>query len=881
MGMSARGWPQSEIPEIVIRGFSSDDTDAERDAARRGLIASVTDDARTLLYRLSFVMGRFDRTLALKIAEVPPPIQRPGELLDSLIGPWIENVSTRGFRVSPLAANAGHGMLTNESQEAIHASIALQMLLKPQINATEANGILTHGLLGKVESVLSQLAYSTFMADGDTIDQLRDQFFTLPLLRTDAPVFPSNLSISILLRLAQFRLVASSDDMQATAACVAALLREISEEKHDQLRGMLESLALGTILNTIGIASSVPNWVDLLQRFRSKLGSGEALGDDLVKAAEAASREVDRSFFSMLFSIGASSLPSVRRVEEIFLDLDRLSDVDRSVWFESFESHPADYGLLVNPSWLAEANRNELNAADAAERFKRMALMAGKWQLKSLAGECYIARAVMIDEYINDKSGALTALDEAEAALGNYVPISRARSRIHWRNHEYHDALQILRGIADVVGRDSPIDRAFAMREASISAAKTGEWTQAATWFGEADKAAAASGTDDMHIMAIGLEADRAVALLESGNAKESLRTMASCLKRLSKVAPSRSLRAGYCHRVVRHTILWMDSKLDNRQTLIDGKPIQMLPGTCSNPEPPAAILDLPLAPLDAAWYMLAEAETSYGGDAGIVTSFRSELSDGPISLMEATLRNRQIINDIVNSNVAGFSQKFLPYLAAVVHLHRQRQSALYTFDPINLLRGEIPPLSADELAQPETVLLAIDAVTAFCMCNLFRGTPDRTRDLLRGLMFAAGQRFPGEDFLEKWFNGAKDLAELNETVMEGIAQLRSGEYLTPRQLWEIGLRFNEKIGQSSFRNAAAPLLRNWLREQWKDIVANGAFRLERPMQTVPAIEESLSRDCKDEAFIASLLLSAAEAVGSPLAAAYEVRLRGIAKGDR
>jgi hypothetical protein len=36
-GASARGWPPSELREIVDRGLSSGDIDAEREAARRGL----------------------------------------------------------------------------------------------------------------------------------------------------------------------------------------------------------------------------------------------------------------------------------------------------------------------------------------------------------------------------------------------------------------------------------------------------------------------------------------------------------------------------------------------------------------------------------------------------------------------------------------------------------------------------------------------------------------------------------------------------------------------------------------------------------------------------------------------------------------------------
>jgi hypothetical protein len=138
-----------------------------------------------------------------------------------------------------------------------------------------------------------------------------------------------------------------------------------------------------------------------------------------------------------------------------------------------------------------------------------------------------------------------------------------------------------------VVGRDSPVDRAFAKREAAISAAKTNDWAQAEAWFGEAERAAAASGTNDMQAMAVGLEADRTVALLQTGNVEAALQTMASCLTRLAKINPEESLRAAYCHRVVRHTVLWMASEIEKPEMLIDGKPIEMLPGTCSNPSLP------------------------------------------------------------------------------------------------------------------------------------------------------------------------------------------------------------------------------------------------------------------------------------------------------
>jgi hypothetical protein len=879
MGMAARGWPRSDLREIVIRGFSSDDTDAERDAARRSMVAALPEQARNLLYRLSLVISRFDRALALKIAEALPPIQHAGELLDSLIGPWLEVVSKDTFRVSPLATNAGRGMLTAEAQQAIHANIAIH-LVKRRINATDASGILMHALLGKEVHSLFRLAYSVLTAEAKAAELLREHFFMLSMLRKDQPIFADNRMVSVMLRLAQFKLVASKEEPKDTAACVDALLREAGEEPNNALRGMFESVALGSILNTIGIASLVPNWVELLRQFRALIEANPVL-KDLQKGPEKASQELGRTLYGMIFSIGIGHLQSVKRLEEIFGDLDGLSDAERALWLEAFESHPADISILINPAWVAEARRNELDPADAAERYKRMALLAQKWKFRALAIQCHTARAVMFDEYMNDESGGLAALDEAVAALGNDVVVARARAKIFWRNDNHQESVKILREIADVVGRDSPVERAFAMREAAISAAKTNDWAQAEVWFGEAEKAAMTAETNDMQTMAVGLEADRAVALLENGKVEAALETTASCLTRLAKIDPEESLRAAYCHRVVRHTVLWMESKIDKEERLVDGKPIGMLPGTCSNPEPPASIKELPLGPLDLAWYMLAEAEISSERDVSIVKSLRSKLKDGPILFMEVMLRDRWITMDVLNSDSASFVRHLLDYLAGMEYLRGQGQASREAFSALAPPRGEVPPLSGRDLSKPMVVGVAEDAVVAFGMAAALRGAADPAVELQKDFTDIIGENYPGKPIVDKWCGADVPLAPLDKTVTEATTLMRSTTHLEPRKLWEVGLRLFEKARQSKFRTTLVPLLANWLAEEWKRIIANETFRLTRPMQTVPAIEASLAGSRKDEALIASLLLTGAEAVGSPLAAAYEKLLKEISVGDR
>src|SRR5262249_51647519 len=193
-----------------------------------------------------------------------------------------------------------------------------------------------HGLLGKDDHSLFRLAYSVLTAEPKATELLREHFFMLPILRTDQPIFAANRTASVMLRLAQFKLLASKDDAKETAACVDALLREAGEEPDPIKRGLFEYVALASILNAIGIASSVPNWIELLQRFRTKVEASPVL-QGLKEATEKASQEVEgRTFYGMVFSIGIVHMQSVKRLEEILVDLDRLSGAERSVWLEAF-----------------------------------------------------------------------------------------------------------------------------------------------------------------------------------------------------------------------------------------------------------------------------------------------------------------------------------------------------------------------------------------------------------------------------------------------------------------------------------------------------------------------------------------------------------------
>ena len=321
--MAVRKWPKEAIRDVVARGISSEDIDAARDAARRSLMGALPAGARALLYRASLIVGRFDRAMGLEVGALSPAVHRAGEYFDQLVGPWIEAVGSDSYRVSPLASNVGQQMLPSTEQEAIHSLIATQLLSRRFIETTDADVIFAHALLGKSDSALLAIVRAVITADAEALDALGEHFLLLRIARFDEPISPHNPTVSCMSRLAQFKLVAAKGDGDAIASCAHALFAEIAELSDELLFPNFEVLALSKVLTVLGIADHLPDWIDLFIRFITIVEADKELGD-WKGNFERASRTEGISLYGFLFSLGATGISSVRRLEEIMEALDHV-----------------------------------------------------------------------------------------------------------------------------------------------------------------------------------------------------------------------------------------------------------------------------------------------------------------------------------------------------------------------------------------------------------------------------------------------------------------------------------------------------------------------------------------------------------------------------
>ena len=248
MGMETRGWPVWEIESTLMSGLTTTDTDAASDTARRNLVSALPEGTRNLLYRLSVVTGRFDRALGLSIGAIEPAIHQSGECLDQLIGPWIEIVGRGEYRVSPLARRFHREMLEGAEHKHVHKAIAEHISKKRVIDALDANAIVLHGLAGESTNSLARLTQSLLSMNVDSLEVLAESVPTLRLLRTDKLIYRQDLSMSVVLRVTQFRLAVARGKKQEIVDIVTALFREVSGMPDGEPKEALDQLALTVVL---------------------------------------------------------------------------------------------------------------------------------------------------------------------------------------------------------------------------------------------------------------------------------------------------------------------------------------------------------------------------------------------------------------------------------------------------------------------------------------------------------------------------------------------------------------------------------------------------------------------------------------------------------
>ena len=505
-----------------------------------------------------------------------------------------------------------------------------------------------------------------------------------------------------------------------------------------------------------------------------------------------------------------------------------------------------------------------------------------RWRIPSLSMQCSVAYAVVSDEFRDRPAEALRALNDAIVALGRDAILLRAVAKVHLRRCRPKVALDVFRDIAGRVGGANPVERAFALRDGAIAAARSEEWEQAEEWFVAAQSVAREAHLRDMDAMAIGLGGDAAWAAVHGGGRARAVSRLAEAICALEGIDPDVALSHAFCHHAIRQVVVWAYSQVAGGRVSGRGLAPALEAGDCSNPKPAPGLRERPLVHMDVVWYLLAETEVAAGVDAGIEVELEEKLTGGLIPVMEAGLRGRRVEMAIAALDAKRFAAVMPSYYEVVRYALGERGSEVASEGTLlRPSRGQIPTWDERRAPEREAEKVVEHALVGFGIYAAIAGKENAVEELEGELRERYGEEYPGRVLLESWERGEDRLTGLDRNAFAAVRAGVPGGYADPGVLWRAGVWFFMWMENSHFGRALWRQLGEWQRRRWREIAEDERFRLRRPRHTVPEIERVIAATEEDErSFVARLLLVTADAVGEGLDQGCRRMLEEAAEAD-
>jgi tetratricopeptide (TPR) repeat protein len=685
---------------------------------------------------------------------------------------------------------------------------------------------------------------------------MSEQLFMLPLLDSydQKPLFEENTHVSVMLRMAQFRIAVWANMIDRLPDISDRLIAEARMIRHKDIADGQLYLVINKVLIEQSLRISPQKWMPLIGELEGLL-DGQGTLIEYIRGLDVTKTGLNGlSVPQFLFAIRDSSLKSINELVELFRELDRLEEKRRSSFLSSLEAIPHGKRLMIDSAWMAETKQGNLGGVEAAAKFRQLAEIAEKWGNNDISVECEFARAVMLDEYANNSEAALASLDEAERKYPNQVRLIRQRASVYYRRGDHPTALAIIAPIADVIPREHRIDRAFALREAGISAAETGDFPSASHFFSEAFEAAS-NATANMWPMAVGLKGDCAFAEFKLGHHHKALQLTSDALMAADRLDPEAGPNEKYRLIALGCLILWMRSEVQGKRE--SGDTISFRAGMCSNLQPLDEIMNLRTSPKLRllAWYQLAELEVELQANVGVFEELQRRTVTTKIVSCEQSLIMQVLARCIRTVDIGQFFLHLPSYVARTVY-YTSNADKIRDKDICEMTVPEFPEIKAADWSKDPFLSIAKDAIVALGAIAACSDVSHFEESLLKHvdrMEYASAALKPFIECFKKVPRKANDVYELAAFC---IGRLMGEEgILTPDDTFIVTFRLWNWLGQSNFRGTVENVVAEHLAERWQKIITDQRFYLMQPMMSVPPIEDALNESTKGMAKIAVIVL--------------------------
>lgn len=622
VGKKRSDWNIDSAEEIFS---DTEEIQVKKQEARQLLTDQLGNGQLNLIYLLSLIAGSFSRKFALLLAEEIEVIEFPGDIFDSLVGPWIDISSNNRFTVSPLLTGVGQEVWSESAINEKRKLIVDKTFELGTLDIRDASNILVQTFITDDEHNMSKLIVSLFpiinTREWGTVATYLDWILITPEEKVQE-IF-TDKSNKYLFRLFQYKIAKEVDKEKA---------REIL--KLWNAENPLE-LNIKGITNRIFILSSF--FTDFRSDIKPDLlidliNDYEIIRNELNENSGAYNQEMLSGLKKMLQFEGFSRLISHQinnreKFERILSQIKEKNDKFANTVFSNLNKSITQSKHVINSLWLDEDTKDSqdweaiINILDSCYKYFE------ENDFENLIKATICAKSIVLDEYLDRKEEALDLLISSSDEFAINIELKDRLASLYYLHDEHVKASKIWDDLIpewEVNVEEFDNDSIFSCRKNAISHFKNSDLKEAQNFFFEGYKR---SKLLDLKEFQAGFLADAAYVAFLSNDNQTCLRYLYESAKVLESLMPISKDEFKYFAvlKLVQSTILWINHK-------IKGKPIEPNSvseprvGMSSNPHRNEGIKELPNPPFDFTWELLYDAEHYLGFDIGIKNEFEQKV---------------------------------------------------------------------------------------------------------------------------------------------------------------------------------------------------------------------------------------------------------------
>jgi len=608
------------------------------------------------------------------------------------------------------------------------------------------------------------------------------------------------------------------------------------------MRVSMSLLIYSKLLLQVSRAGLGANFTEIISELNNLLDS-EALPAEVLDGIRYVEKE-GVTAIGFMFLNQARQLSKIDDLHRVFVFLDGAPSDLRSKLLAPFKHDDFEVDMLVTGAWLREHDNGTIESSVHSATFGRLEELAANWGETDLAVCCRKYQAIILDEYGNEKEGALAVLDDGLSKYGQTnSELVRAKAKVLYRSEDHKGSLELSKILIEGDAPLSDVEKAFLGRDAAISAEKQGDFETARRYYLYGSDAAKKSNVSDMAAMRVGLLADAALASWHSGDRLTCLQDFVAVLGELNQFKPDETLRTAHCHAITRHVLLWLDQDATSEKRLLeDGEETKIYPGCVSNPEPHPEIGSRFVTPIEMAWYMLAKVENHAELDAGITENLDRFLPNGPVIEGQILLASSKMHKAIATSNSVLFAQALRETVANLAYV-QANGGHQKSFNIENPTYGQVPAASREQ--QSALRDLSEQFVLLFCVNCVFLGNLGAINHLLETLASTSGFSMRPEllDRLQSSGPTPDFYTDFSQLVLQEKLFAESTEQGTPRQMFELSFKALQIAQQTGQYRLVAEALLPWVVERWEFVWERQRFLLTRPSLHESSIKTAMNNE--------------------------------------